>query len=182
MRKEDWYHNEFKQMGTDYNSIDEIKLYDERMRQIRDVDREVHEALAAMELKSTDIVMDIGCGTGEFSIAAARNCGSIIAIDISDKMLEYAELKSKRNNINNINYIKGGFLTYEYTGPPINAVFSSLALHHLPDFWKTIALSRIFRTLNSNGVFYFNDVVYSFNHNNYEKRFIEWTEVHKIIK
>ena len=50
-----------------------------------------------------------------------------------------------------------------------------LALHHLPDLWKLIALQRISNMLKSRGKLYLKDVVFSFNpsdHENYFDRLI----------
>ena len=54
------------------------------------------------------------------------------------------------------------FLTYDHAGPPADVVDSRHALHHLPDFWKAMALSRIAGMLRSGGVLRLWDVVYAF--------------------
>jgi hypothetical protein len=41
-------------------------------------------------------------------------------------------------------------------------------LHHLPDFWKCIALRRIHAMLTENGLFFLNDVVFSFPIDDYK--------------
>jgi hypothetical protein len=43
-----------------------------------------------------------------------------------------------------------------------DAVYSRYALHHLPDFWKGVALTRLRGSLRSGGVFRLWDIVYSF--------------------
>lgn len=48
-------------------------------------------------------------------------------------------------------FLPGGFLTYQHQGPPLDAVVTQIALHHLPDFWKQIALLRIFDMLKEGG-------------------------------
>ena len=40
-------------------------------------------------------------------------------------------------------WVEAGFLSYEHEGDPPQLVHSRNALHHLPDFWKGVALSRI---------------------------------------
>ena len=40
---------------------------------------------------------------------------------------------------------------------------SRYALHHLPDFWKAVALARVHQVLRPGGVLRLWDVVYSFN-------------------
>src|SRR5206468_12945657 len=46
---------------------------------------------------------------------------------------------------------------------PPAAVFTRNALHHLPDFWKAIALERIARLLRPGGVLLLEDIVYAFD-------------------
>jgi SAM-dependent methyltransferase len=50
-------------------------------------------------------VLDIGCGTGIFSIALSKRVAKVIAIDISDKMLEYARLNAEKHQRGNIEFI-----------------------------------------------------------------------------
>lgn len=44
-------------------------------------------------------VLELGCGTGRVTIPLAINSKNITAVDISQPMLELAQLKSNRNNI-----------------------------------------------------------------------------------
>jgi hypothetical protein len=51
---------------------------------------------------------------------------------------------------------------------------TQIALHHLPDFWKQIALLRIFDMLKEGGKFCLRDVVYSFDPRDQEKFFSDF--------
>lgn len=51
-------------------------------------------------------VLDIGCGTGKHSVEIAKRCSEVTAIDISNKMLEFAKNNAKQNDIENINFKK----------------------------------------------------------------------------
>lgn len=79
-------------------------------------------------------ILDIGCGTGSFSIHFAKSCQKVYARDISPPMLSFARAKSVAENLNNIDYIHGGYLNYELPVNSIHGVISSLSLHHLLDF------------------------------------------------
>ena len=46
---------------------------------------------------------------------------------------------------------------------------SQIALHHLPDFWKQVALQRIARLLPDGGRFFLRDVVFSLPLERWEK-------------
>ncbi len=88
--------------------------------------------------------MYIGTGTGQFAIAAAQKCHKVYAIDVSKPMLEYAEQQAKKENINNIEWLNQGFLNLDFPGIKFDHIISNAVLHHLPDFWKLIALSNVY--------------------------------------
>jgi hypothetical protein len=49
-----------------------------------------------------------------------------------------------------------------------------LALHHLPDFWKAVAIARVAEMLRPGGVFRLSDVVYSFAPHDADERIERW--------
>ena len=52
-----------------------------------------------------------------------------------------------------------GFLTYEHASGTADAIATSFALHHLPDFWKGVAVQRMAAMLRPGGRMYLYDVV-----------------------
>ena len=166
-----WQYNEIQQVGTDYTDEAQVKAYDQCMQRLRDVNEETETIIKSINLKKNETILEIGTGTGSFAIEAARHCAKVIAIDVSQKMLEFAQQKAQMMGITNVEFNHAGFLTYCHTGEPLDAVVSQLALHHLPDFWKIIALRRIFEILKDGGKFYLRDAVYSFDVDNYKNFF-----------
>ena len=69
-----------------------------------------------------------------------------------------------------------GFLTYEHKEAPVDAIVSVAALHHLPDFWKAVALKRIYNMLKPGGKLYLFDVVFSFPVESYQSEFDKWVK------
>ena len=57
-------------------------------------------------------------------------------------------------------YCHGGFLTYEHEAEPADAMVSIAALHHLPDFWKLVGLTRAAEMLKAGGGFFLFDIVF----------------------
>jgi putative AdoMet-dependent methyltransferase len=51
------------------------------------------------------------------------------------------------------------FLTYEHLDESAAAIAMTLALHHLPDLWKGIALARMRTILKLDGQLYIHDVI-----------------------
>ncbi len=171
-----WHYNEMKQVGTDYADSKEVEAYDARMQKIRDIRSEIDKILASLHITQDQTLLEIGCGTGEFAIASAGRCSNVIALDVSLPMLEFARQKAKKKNIKNIEFHNAGFLTYEHSGEQADAVVSQLALHHLPDFWKMIALRRVNSLLKDGGRFYLKDTVYSFDVDGYKDFFDKFIE------
>jgi putative AdoMet-dependent methyltransferase len=158
-----WLYDEFRQIGTDYESDAEVEAYDQRMHKLRDIQGEVNKSLCLLDLQSDNTLIEIGTGTGEFAIAAARKCSNVIAIDVSESMLKCAEMKARTKDITNIQFIRAGFLTYQHQSSTVDVVVSQLALHHLPDFWKQIALLHISEMMKPGGKLYLKDIIYSFD-------------------
>ena len=118
--------------------------------------------LAAHGLTTDSVVVDLGPGTGQFVLAAAPRCRRVIAVDVSPPMLARLAANTAAAGLDNVDIVQAGFLTYRHLGPPADLVYSRYALHHLPDAWKAIALTRIHDFVRPGGVFRLWDVVYSF--------------------
>lgn len=168
--------DECRHAGTDFADRNEVCVYDERMSRFRDFDEENERIFAALELPEDAAVCEIGCGTGNFALAAARRFDRVIAYDVSEAMLEYAGEKAQAARIGNVAFRRGGFLSCHEGEPPVDAVVTQFALHHLPDFWKGVAMRRIARMLKPGGRLFLNDVVFSFPLSEYPARFASWIE------
>jgi ubiquinone/menaquinone biosynthesis C-methylase UbiE len=131
-------------------------------------------ALRAAGLGAEATVVDLGAGTGQFALAAAGAVRRVVAVDVSPAMLEHLRAKLRERGIENVECVAGGFLSYERRGEPADLVYSRLALHHLPDFWKARALVRIAEMLKPGGVLRLSDVVYGFEPAEAEARLEEW--------
>jgi ubiquinone/menaquinone biosynthesis C-methylase UbiE len=125
-------------------------------------------------LSAGSSVVDLGAGTGQFTLAAAQVCERVIAVDVSPLMLERLAEKVDLCAASNVEVTRAGFLTYQHAGPPADVVYSRYALHHLPDFWKAIALCRLADMLRQGGVLRLWDVVYSFEPRDAERHIEAW--------
>lgn len=172
-----YIHDEFKQLGTDYNSVDEVAQYDARMRQFRDIESENRHLSRLAGVLSGSVVMEIGTGTGAWACHAAQNCQWVDALDISTVMLEYAISRAKSKGLKNISFIHAGFLSYDYPLNKYDAVVNSLVMHHLSDVWKAVALQKIFSALKPGGILALADVVFNWEADSpetYFKRILEY--------
>jgi SAM-dependent methyltransferase len=111
--------------------------------------------------------VDLGAGTGVLAAAARPHCRRVVAVDPSPAMV--AELRAR-----GLEAVEAGFLTYAHEGEPPQLVHSRNALHHLPDFWKGIALARGHDLLAPGGTFVLRDLVYSFEPAEADERLEAW--------
>jgi ubiquinone/menaquinone biosynthesis C-methylase UbiE len=113
-------------------------------------------------LNAASTLVDLGAGTGTFALAVAPLCRRVVAVDVSSAMLELVHRRAGEAGLNNIECVSAGFLSYEHQGPAADFVCTRNALHHLPDFFKAIALERIARMLRPRGVLFLRDLIYDF--------------------
>lgn len=155
-----WQYDETIQIGTDYSDPEEVAAYDQRMRKLRDVNAESKDIQKALSLSSDSIVWEIGTGTGECALALAATVKHVYATDVSPTMLDYAHHKAEQLCISNVTFENGGFLSGFRPRSPVDGVVTQLSLHHLPDFWKSRALTIIASSLRPRGRLYLRDVVF----------------------
>jgi len=174
--KPKWQYDEMKHCGVDYSNRAQVEVYDKRHQRFRDYESEARAIIDGLGLGTDETVIDIGCGTGAFTLYAAKSCKKFYAVDVSKAMLDYTSQKAQKAELDNIEFCHGGFLTYEHCAEPVDAIVSGAALHHLPDFWKLIALRRLAAILKPDGKFYLGDVVFSFDIANYKPAMDEWVK------
>jgi 23S rRNA (uracil1939-C5)-methyltransferase len=64
----------------------------------------VTKALELLELSPNDIVLDLFCGLGNFSLPIASLCHYVLGIEGSNQMVERAEMNARLNHITNVGF------------------------------------------------------------------------------
>ena len=95
-------------------------------------------------------VIDMGCGSGRFSIALAKmGARTVTAIDINHKGLELGKKLASEEGLDNIRFIKGDILNLSFDDESFDFVFSKGVLHHTGDLKRSI--QEYSRILKKNG-------------------------------
>ncbi len=166
-----WLLEETAFAGRENLDAGHVARYDQKM----DAEGEEEVALVkSLGLNSRSTVVDLGAGTGQFAIGVAGSCQRVVAVDVSPVMLRTLEVNAAAAGAGNIEIVQAGFLTYDHVGAPADFVYSRYALHHLPDFWKAVALARIHQMLRPAGMLRLWDVVYDFAPDEAEDRVEAW--------
>ncbi|MDO9045780.1 MAG: class I SAM-dependent methyltransferase [Methanobacteriaceae archaeon] len=162
-----WYYEE-KQIGVDYLDSEIVKKYDNQHQKFRNFHAETEDMVEKLKITKEDVVLDFGCGTGEIALNLAKYSKKVICVDLSPEMLNILKTKAEKQNITNIEIHCGGFLSYKHEGEAVDKIVSKFALHHLPDFWKSIALLKMTNILKVSGKLYYSDVVFTFDPKDHE--------------
>lgn len=93
-------------------------------------------------------ILEIGCGTGEFSRLLAERAEKVIAVDLSPQMIRRARTRSELYP--NIDFTEADAMTYQVPDNQFDCIATLATLHHLP---MEAALRKIRKTLKPGGVF-----------------------------
>ena len=154
-----WFTDELMHAGDEHLDPEYVLGYEHK------ADMDPTDDLAMLRdlgLDETCTLVDLGTGTGTLALAAAPLCRRVVAVDVSSEMVNLLRDKVHRLDIENVEVVRSGFLTYEHQGDPADFVYSRNALHHLPDFWKALALARTAAILKPGGVLRLRDLIFSF--------------------
>ena len=102
--------------------------------------------------KDVKLIVEIGCGTGKFTIPLAKAGKKIIAIDASEEMLNILYSKAKQLNLtNNIDMNVGDIESLDFESETFDAVLSIALIRHLKN--PIIPFKEISRIMKKNGIF-----------------------------
>ena len=168
MLSRDWYYNERGRIGLEPAVA---SIYDRHV----DSDLRARAALKMLGVQRGWRVADIGCGNGVLATEAALIGAEVDAIDISPAMLALAEIYA-RDRKARVRTQSAGLLSFAYQPNSYDLIVSEFTLHHLPDFWKAVAMARIFAALKPGASFYLRDIVFVSMPDGSERSVEQWAD------
>lgn len=151
-----WFLDELAHAGPEHLEPEQVARYDRKASwdPAPDIAR-----LLELGIDERQTLVDLGAGTGTLALAAAPHYGRVVAVDPSPRMLARLREKAATSGAGNIEIVRAGFLSYEHRGPTADVVYSRNALHHLPDFWKALALHRVAEMMAPGGILLLRDLI-----------------------
>lgn len=125
-----------------------MATFDERAREWDTPERVIRAAAVAdairnaVELSSTDRLIDVGAGTGLLGLALADDVGEVVLSDPSSGMIEVASEKIAALDLPAVRAIHLDLLVDEAPAERFDVAVSSLVLHHLRDTRAALAAIR----------------------------------------
>lgn len=103
-------------------------------------------------MKSTDVVLDIGCGTGSLALRLACTGATIHGLDLSSEMIRIAQGKANAEGAANVSFHTGSFESCQHFEPEsLDGICAYSLLHLVQDLPAT--LHRIRGLLRPGGFF-----------------------------
>ena len=101
--------------------------------------------------RSTDRVLDIGCGTGASTIATAECVpnGSVLGVDISEPLLSRARSRAAAEGAQNASFLLADAQTHDFSGEKFNLLVSRIGMSFFSD--TVSALQNLALALTDSG-------------------------------
>ena len=113
--------------------------------------------VAALPLKGTERVLDAGCGAGHTALAFAPHIMQMMAVDLSESMLDQCRLLAQERGITNAEFKVGDVEELQFDAETFDIVVSRYSAHHWPNPARAVAQFR--RVLKPGGHFILSDIV-----------------------
>ncbi len=107
------------------------------------------ELLNILEIKSTDVVMDYGCGPGYYTLEIAKKAKSAVAVDISPGMLKKVQERAIKAKVANIQFIQSDGRNIQIGDEAVDIVFLVTVYHEIQD--HAMVLKEFNRILKPEG-------------------------------
>lgn len=105
-----------------------------------------------LELNKNDDVLDIAAGSGALSIPFSKIVNSVIAVDISEKLI------NDLNGIENIKTILADARSIEFNEAQFSKIILYFALQHFSEKETMLLFKKIYKWLKPGGFFYIGDI------------------------
>jgi len=108
----------------------------------------------------TDVVVDVGAGTGLLSLQLAPLVEQVWAIDISASMVDYLRAKAASAGLENVEAAIASAVSLPLVDAFADVVVSNYCFHHMGDAAKRRALDEAMRVLRPGGRLVFGDMMF----------------------
>ena len=104
--------------------------------------------------------VDLGCGSGQLALRLAPEVASVIAVDISEAMIELLRQSASDDGVTNVTAVASAMEDFDLAPSSVDLVVSSYALHHLHDSDKQVVVNKAAQWLRPGGRLVIGDMMF----------------------
>jgi ubiquinone/menaquinone biosynthesis C-methylase UbiE len=144
--------------------------------------REIRDRILELaEPREDVVVVDLGAGTGLLALALAPRVQELVAVDISERMLERLDDTAAADGIDNVEPLVADLRRLPLEDESATLVVSNYAFHHLDDPGKELALAEARRILRPGGRLVICDMMFSLSLDARDRRLL-WEKVRALLR
>lgn len=132
----------------------------------------VQRIVSKANVKITDKVLDLACGTGIITKVLAQKSDTVFAVDITEKMISITKEMCENEGYNHVKVIKGNAEKLNFDNSFFDLIITRLSIHHFRK--PEIVIREMKRILNDNGKIIIADI--------YSSEIPEESELHNAIE
>jgi demethylmenaquinone methyltransferase/2-methoxy-6-polyprenyl-1,4-benzoquinol methylase len=143
--KEERVHHVFEKIYKNYDSMNSIISFQQHKIWRKD-------AMERMHVKPGEKVLDVCCGTGDWSLSLAESVGrdgKVIGLDFSENMLSIAEEKKVKHELGQLEFVHGNAMELPFPDNTFDHVTIGFGLRNVPDYMAV--LKEMYRVVKPNG-------------------------------
>jgi ubiquinone/menaquinone biosynthesis C-methylase UbiE len=133
------------------------------------------------EPRADDRVVDLGAGTGLVALALAPRVQDVVAVDLSERMLERLDDRAATDGVRNLRTLEADLRQLPLEDESATLVVSNYAFHHLDDAGKELALSEARRVLTPGGRLVICDMMFSLSLEPRDRRVV-WEKIVAMLR
>jgi ubiquinone/menaquinone biosynthesis C-methylase UbiE len=123
---------------------------------VKVVDQVIRSAEAKPEMRA----VDLGCGSGQLTLSLAQQVASIVAVDISQTMIDLLAEHAASAGIANLEGVASPIERLTFPEGSLDLVVTNYALHHLRDRDKAALVARAHGWLKPGGRLVIGDMMF----------------------
>ena len=113
--------------------------------------------VTAAELRESDTALDVGCGAGHTAFALAGGAARVVALDLTQAMLEQTRAGASERGLPHVEAREGDAEDLPFEDESFDVVTSRLAAHHFPRAERFV--NEAHRVLRPGGRFVLSDTI-----------------------
>lgn len=132
-----------QRMSEAWNGQESVHYVDHADRHDRQLAPITRAVLSRAAIEPHDVVLDVGCGAGAMSLAAARVARRVVGIDISRPLLQVAAERAAAAGADHVEFVVGDAQVHPFAAGEFDTIISQFGLMFFDDPVAALSNMRV---------------------------------------